>query len=104
MLLRLTMDMRGGRCPKSSLRWPDISAYQFANIVPAMDIVRRPEVDVIILCTGFVHHFPFLPSSLRLETANVLWPPNLCCAFFERAGLRCIGRNGFHDVQKGCLY
>ncbi|MEL6219744.1 MAG: NAD(P)/FAD-dependent oxidoreductase [Pseudomonadota bacterium] len=30
------------------------------------------EVDAIILCTGYLHHFPFLPDSLRLKTANRL--------------------------------
>ena len=30
------------------------------------------EVDAIILCTGYQHHFPFLPDPLRLKTANRL--------------------------------
>lgn len=30
------------------------------------------EVDAIILCTGYKHHFPFLPDDLRLRTANRL--------------------------------
>ena len=30
------------------------------------------DVDAIILCTGYKHHFPFLPDDLRLKTANVL--------------------------------
>ncbi|KNG93521.1 NAD(P)-binding domain-containing protein [Pseudaestuariivita atlantica] len=30
------------------------------------------DVDAIILCTGYKHHFPFLPDSLRLKTANRL--------------------------------
>ena len=30
------------------------------------------EVDSIILCTGYKHHFPFLPDELRLKTANRL--------------------------------
>ena len=30
------------------------------------------EVDAIILCTGYRHHFPFLPDELRLRTANRL--------------------------------
>jgi len=30
------------------------------------------EVDAIILCTGYQHHFPFLPDDLRLKTANRL--------------------------------
>ncbi len=29
-------------------------------------------VDAIILCTGYKHHFPFLPDDLRLKTANRL--------------------------------
>jgi len=30
------------------------------------------EVDAIILCTGYKHHFPFLPDDLRLKTADRL--------------------------------
>lgn len=30
------------------------------------------EVDAIILCTGYKHHFPFLPDDLRLKTENRL--------------------------------
>jgi len=30
------------------------------------------DVDAIILCTGYQHHFPFLPDELRLRTANRL--------------------------------
>ncbi len=30
------------------------------------------DVDSIILCTGYQHHFPFLPDELRLKTANRL--------------------------------
>ncbi|MCK4869312.1 MAG: NAD(P)/FAD-dependent oxidoreductase, partial [Alphaproteobacteria bacterium] len=35
------------------------------------------EVDAIILCTGYLHHYPFLPDSLRLKSANRLWPNDL---------------------------
>lgn len=35
------------------------------------------EFDAIILCTGYQHHFPFLPDSLRLKTNNRLWPLEL---------------------------
>jgi trimethylamine monooxygenase len=34
-------------------------------------------IDAIILCTGYLHHFPFLPDQLRLKTGNRLWPLNL---------------------------
>ena len=30
------------------------------------------KVDAIILCTGYQHHFPYLPDSLRLKTRNRL--------------------------------
>ncbi|MGB5558263.1 MAG: NAD(P)/FAD-dependent oxidoreductase [Paracoccaceae bacterium] len=30
------------------------------------------EIDAVILCTGYKHHFPFLPDDLRLRTANRL--------------------------------
>lgn len=32
------------------------------------------DVDAIILCTGYLHYFSFLPESLRLKTNNRLWP------------------------------
>lgn len=34
-------------------------------------------VDAIILCTGYQHHFPFLPDDLTLRTGNRLWPLGL---------------------------
>ncbi|MBR7888237.1 NAD(P)/FAD-dependent oxidoreductase [Marinomonas sp. A79] len=35
------------------------------------------QIDAIILCTGYLHHFPFLEESLRLKTDNRLWPLDL---------------------------
>jgi len=35
------------------------------------------DADAIILCTGYLHHFPFLPDDLRLKTTNRLWPLDL---------------------------
>ena len=35
------------------------------------------EIDAIILCTGYKHHFPFLSEPLRLKTANRLWCDSL---------------------------
>jgi trimethylamine monooxygenase len=32
------------------------------------------DIDAIILCTGYQHHFPFLQDSLRLKTHNRLYP------------------------------
>ncbi|MGH6736199.1 MAG: flavin-containing monooxygenase [Methyloceanibacter sp.] len=35
------------------------------------------DVDAIILCTGYQHHFPFLADELRLRTHNRLYPPDI---------------------------
>lgn len=35
------------------------------------------KIDAIILCTGYLHHFPFLAEELRLKTDNRLWPLDL---------------------------
>jgi trimethylamine monooxygenase len=35
------------------------------------------EVDAIILCTGYLHHYPWLPDDLRLDGRNRLYPPGL---------------------------
>ena len=35
------------------------------------------EIDAIVLCTGYQHHFPFLPDALRLRTSNRLYPRGL---------------------------
>jgi trimethylamine monooxygenase len=35
------------------------------------------DFDTIILCTGFLHSFPFLSDDLRLKTTNRMWVPKL---------------------------
>ena len=40
------------------------------------------DADAIILCTGYLHHFPFLEDSLRLKTGNRLNPPGLYKGIF----------------------
>jgi trimethylamine monooxygenase len=35
------------------------------------------EIDAVILCTGYLHHFPFLSEDLRLVTHNRLYPGDL---------------------------
>jgi trimethylamine monooxygenase len=35
------------------------------------------EVDAIILCTGYLHHFPFMAENLKLKSNNRLYPVNL---------------------------
>ncbi|OQV15018.1 putative Senecionine N-oxygenase [Hypsibius exemplaris] len=62
--------------------WPDS-----IQEVPLLQTIRNKtcsfkdgtikEVDAIIMCTGYIHHYPFLPDELRLTSANILWPPGL---------------------------
>ncbi len=40
------------------------------------------EVDVVILCTGYLHSFPFIERNLRLLTANRLYPSQLYKGIF----------------------
>ena len=44
---------------------------------PHFEDGTKKDVDAIILCTGYLHHFPFLPEDLRLKTGNRLWPSGL---------------------------
>ena len=62
--------------------WPDNWAE-----VPLLEKVEKntatfidgttKEVDSIILCTGYLHHFPFLAEELKLKTNNRLYPVDL---------------------------
>lgn len=47
-------------------------------------------VDAIVLCTGYRHHFPFLPDALRLRTANRLYPVPLYKGMFWQANPKLI--------------
>ncbi|SDE53766.1 NAD(P)-binding domain-containing protein [Rhodococcus tukisamuensis] len=40
------------------------------------------EVDAIVLCTGYQHHFPFLPDELTLRTNNRLYPRDIYKGIF----------------------
>ena len=40
------------------------------------------DVDAIVLCTGYLHHYPYLPDSLRLQTDNRLFPLGLYKGIF----------------------
>lgn len=35
------------------------------------------KIDAIILCTGYLHHFPFMTEDLKLKTHNCLYPESL---------------------------
>lgn len=42
-----------------------------------VDGTRVCDVHAVILCTGYLHSFPFLEDSLRLKATNILYPDGL---------------------------
>ena len=38
---------------------------------------HQQNADAIILCSGYLHHFPYLEETLKLKTGNRLYPPKL---------------------------
>ena len=46
------------------------------NTVTFIDGTTK-DADAIILCTGYLHHFPFMGESLKLKTNNRLYPVDL---------------------------
>jgi len=65
------------RTAPMGFNWP--SNWQEVPILERVDETTayfkdgsQARVDAIILCTGYKHHFPFLPDDLRLKTRNRL--------------------------------
>ncbi|CAM2753254.1 flavin containing monooxygenae [Legionella steigerwaltii] len=58
--------------------WQEVPLLQKVedNICIFKDGTKK-RVDAIILCTGYLHHFPFMTNELKLETNNRLWPLGL---------------------------
>lgn len=46
------------------------------------------DVDAIVLCTGYLHHFPFLEDQLKLKTHNRLYPDNIYKGIFWKTNPR----------------
>jgi trimethylamine monooxygenase len=42
----------------------------------------KKDIDAIILCTGYLHHHPFMEDSLRIKSRNRLYPGNLYKGIF----------------------
>ncbi len=75
------------RTAPMGFHWPD--NWQEVPLLTKVEIKTAhfkdgttKDVDAIILCTGYLHHFPFLPDELRLKTANRMWPHNLYKGIF----------------------
>ncbi len=46
--------------------------------------------DSIVMCTGYLFHFPFLPDKLRLQTHNCMYPDNLYKGIFFQSNPKLI--------------
>ncbi|NKB62964.1 MAG: SidA/IucD/PvdA family monooxygenase [Gammaproteobacteria bacterium] len=58
--------------------WQEVPLLESVNNNTATFIDgTKKEIDAIILCTGYLHHFPFMAEDLRLKTNNRLYPVNL---------------------------
>ena len=75
----VTISSRGGG---TGYDWPD--NWEEVSILTRVDGKTAhfddgstKEVDAVILCTGYLHHFPFMADDLRLRTHNRLWVPGL---------------------------
>jgi len=44
------------------------------------------EVDAIIFCTGYLHHYPYMNEDLRLRSPNTMYPHNLYKGVVYTAG------------------
>ena len=70
------------RTAATGFKWPDnweelpLLKKVEGNTATFKDGNKR-DVDAIILCTGYLHHFPFLSEDLCLKTPNILYPDNL---------------------------
>merc|ERR1712243_198351 len=42
------------------------------------------EIDVVMMCTGYLHSYPFLREDLRLKAKNLLYPPGLYKGILDR--------------------
>lgn len=67
--------------------WPEplkelpLISHVDENTVNFIDGTQQ-EFDVIVMCTGYLHHFPHLPDDLRLVTSNRMYPPDLYKGIF----------------------
>jgi len=60
------------------------------------------EVDSIILCTGYVHHFPFMANDLQLKIKNVNYAENLYKGIFLLNQPR-VAYLGMQNFTLGCV-
>jgi len=68
--------------PRGSYKWPDnVKEAALLKKVEkntcTLEDGSTVDVDAIILCTGYLHYFPFMAKELKLRTANRFAPASL---------------------------
>ena len=72
----------GYRNNPMGFKWPkDVKEVHYLEKLDGKKAIFKDghtqDADAIILCTGYLHHFPFLEDNLKLKTHNRLYPPKL---------------------------
>ncbi len=72
----------GYRNNPMGFKWPDgIKEVHYLDRLERNKAIfkdgHEQNADAIILCSGYLHHFPYLDESLKLKTTNRLYPPKL---------------------------
>src|SRR5699024_5532168 len=70
----------GYKWPKGIKEVPLISRFD-GDVAHFVDGSSQ-RFDAVVMCTGYLFHFPFLPDELRLQTHNCLYPKNLYKGIF----------------------
>ncbi len=70
------------RTAATGFHWPE--AFEEVPLLTRVDAKTAyfkdgssKNIDAIILCTGYLHHFPFMAEELQLRTTNRMWAPGL---------------------------
>ncbi|CAM3812616.1 NAD(P)-binding domain-containing protein [Rheinheimera salexigens] len=78
----------GFEWPEGLQEWPLLTHFE-DNVGHFIDGSSKA-FDAIIMCTGYLFHFPFLPDELRLQTHNCLYPDNLYKGIFFQTNPKLI--------------
>ena len=70
----------GYEWPEGITEVPSITRFE-QDIAHFADGTQQ-RFDAVIMCTGYIFHFPFLPDELRLQADNCLYPANLYKGIF----------------------
>ena len=66
---------QGFAWPEGMEELPVIDHFEGNRVTFSNGVVR--EYDAVILCTGYLHHYPFLPDELSIDSPNNLYPAGL---------------------------